>query len=707
MVEICEALQLFKQKIQDVVKVAHQISEDDQKVAQELWAEAYEEIQDIWKSNSFAQGNTIQDVNNERQEQRCREEKENRVHIEKEGIEVHCIEEIKKENTENTADLLGSGIGSGHEVQSVHLMISADPGLISGMNSFRKAESRSKSESEFKCKICMKGFRSALALRKHMSVHKNESNLDLEKQPLQSHKGKVKFASDDRPFKCGHCSSAFKTRGNLVRHKATHTGDKPWECSLCGKSYTEKRSLTVHMRTHTGERPYKCGHCSSAFKTRGNLVRHKATHTGDKPWECSLCGKSYTEKRSLTVHMRTHTGERPYMCTICHKRFTQSGVLQTHMLTHSDKFAHLCDICGRSFRQRSQLVTHRRRHQGIRPFACSECESKFTTKGDFDRHLRTHTGERPHHCDVCGSSFARAQTLQEHKNRHFNFKPYICKICGKSFYELTACSRHIKSTHGRDGSNASPSDNIIRSSSARAYQDEIKERRNEEITPLSKEDQTKFITVHDEKIEIIEASEQTTINDRYPSQNTKLVCKDCGSSFSSYKGLNAHGRYCKHKKKNNYEAEPNPRLSTKITARLPGVPVTQWLAEHTASYSSINQGDDLDESESSKSKGDCTAEETCEPVEYIQEIEDSSVSHAVSIDEDGSITSLPLSQLAPIHIQLESDYMVVLSNGSRVQDGASTSFQERDIHQVEVDEQSHSISEEEASEQRITLVLNP
>ncbi|XP_064107409.1 zinc finger protein 501-like [Macrobrachium nipponense] len=339
------------------------------------------------------------------------------------------------------------------------------------------------------------------------------------------------------------------------------------------------------------------------------------------------------------------------------QKIHQSGVLQTHMLTHSDKFAHLCDICGRSFRQRSQLVTHRRRHQGIRPFACSECESKFTTKGDFDRHLRTHTGERPHHCDVCGSSFARAQTLQEHKNRHFNFKPYICKICGKSFYELTACSRHIKSTHGRDGSNASPSDNIIRSSSARAYQDEIKERihlvqntasdgvfternvviqENEEIT-LSKEDQTKFITVHDEKIEIIEASEQTTINDRYPSQNTKLVCKDCGSSFSSYKGLNAHGRYCKHKKKNNYE----------------GVPVTQWLAEHTASYSSINQGDDLDESESSKSKGECAAEETCEPVEYIQEIEDSSVSHAVSIDEDGSITSLPLSQLAPIHIQLE------------------------------------------------------
>ncbi|XP_066952381.1 zinc finger protein ZFP2-like isoform X2 [Macrobrachium rosenbergii] len=670
MVEIREALQLFKQKIQDVVKVAHQISEDDQKVAQELWAEAYEEIQDIWKNNSFVQGNTIQIVNKEKQEQKCREEKENRVHIAKEGIEVHCIEEIKKENTEITADLLGGGIGSGHEVQSVHLMISADPGLISGMNSFRKAESRSKTESEFKCNICMKGFRSALALRKHVSVHKNESNLDLEKQPLQSHKGKVKFASDDRPFKCGHCSSAFKTRGNLVRHKATHTGDKPWECSLCGKSYTEKRSLTVHMRTHTGE--------------------------------------------------------RPYMCTICHKRFTQSGVLQTHMLTHSDKFAHLCDICGRSFRQRSQLVTHRRRHQGIRPFACSECESKFTTKGDFDRHLRTHTGERPHHCDVCGSSFARAQTLQEHKNRHFNFKPYICKICGKSFYELTACSRHIKSTHGRDGSNASPSDNIIRSSSARSYQDEIKERihlvqnttsdgvfternvviQESEDIALSKEDQTKFITVHDEKIEIIEASEQAAINDRYPSPNTKLVCKDCGSSFSSCKGLNAHGRYCKHKKKNNYE-EPNPRLSTKITARLPGVPVTQWLAEHTASYSSINQGDDLDESENSKSKVDGAAEETCESVEYIQEIEDSSVSHAVSIDEDGSITSLPLSQLAPIHIQLESDYMVVLSNGSRVQDGASTSFQERDIHQVEVDEQSHNISEEEASEQRITLVLNP
>ncbi|XP_068234722.1 zinc finger protein ZFP2-like isoform X2 [Palaemon carinicauda] len=660
--------------IQEVVKVAHQINKNDQKVAHELWSKAYKEIQVVWKTNSDPQENTSWNRAKEKEEQKCRNEVQKEIHGEKEltrtkGIEVHCLEEIKKENTEVTTDLRGSG--SGHEVQSVHLMISADPGLISGMNSFRKAECRSKIENEFRCNICMKGFRSALALRKHMSNHSKESKLDLDKQSIHTHKGKVRFASDDRPFKCGHCSSAFKTRGNLIRHKATHTGDKPWVCSLCGKSYTEKRSLTVHMRTHTGE--------------------------------------------------------RPYMCTICHKRFTQSGVLQTHMLTHSDKFAHLCDICGRSFRQRSQLVTHRRRHQGIRPFACSECESKFTTKGDFDRHLRTHTGERPHHCDVCGSSFARAQTLQEHKNRHFNFKPYICKVCGKSFYELTACSRHIKSTHGRDGSKTSPSDNIIRSSSIRTYQDEGKEginlvqnttndevfterniviQENEDIV-FSKEEQSKFITVHDEKMEVIEATEKATMNDGYVSQNTKMVCKDCGSSFSSYKGLNAHGRYCKHKKKTGNYEEPNPRLSTKITARLPGVPVTQWLAEHTASYSSISQSDDLEESENSKSKVVGTAEETCESVEYIQEIEDNSVSHAVSIEEDGSITSLPLSQLAPIHIQLENDYMVVLSNDTRVQDGGSTSFQERDIHQVEVDEQSHSISEEEASEQRITLVLNP
>ena len=84
-----------------------------------------------------------------------------------------------------------------------------------------------------------------------------------------------------------------------------------------------------------------------------------------------------------------------------------------------------------------------------------------------------------------------------------------------------------------------------------------------------------------------------------------------------------------------------------------GVPVTQWLAEHATGYNSVTpEEDQVDGTENSGLK----IEETCESIEYIQEIEDNNVGHAVSIDEDGSITSLPLSQLAPIQIQLESEF---------------------------------------------------
>nr|XP_053655560.1 gastrula zinc finger protein XlCGF57.1-like [Cherax quadricarinatus] len=407
-----EDLQLWKHKLDEIVTLSSQLQPGDHKVAKKFWYAALKQIQTLWNKSSPVQisergvdgqlpgdesstENTtchlftdwkrnIQQPKIELPVINRKMNKEVKHNHRRMSNEEHSVKnEVKQEpiNTQEWESQDRTKNNDPNEVQSVHLMISADPILVPNMNKFRR-------------------------------VYKNEVT------------GKTETA-----YQCEKCPKQCRTALALYKHRSSHT--KSLECSICHQRLSNRHALNVHKRTHTGERPYECTKCSSRFTTRGNLARHLASHDGEKPWQCSVCAKRYTEKKSLKVHLRTHTGEKPYACTQCPKRFSQSGILQAHMLIHTDQFAHLCDICGRSFRQRSQLITHHLRHEGVRPFACPECERRFTTKGDMDRHLRIHTGERPFHCDVCGSSFARPQTLQEHKNRHFNFKPYVCKICSK------------------------------------------------------------------------------------------------------------------------------------------------------------------------------------------------------------------------------------------------------------------------------------
>ncbi|XP_069975803.1 zinc finger protein 436 [Penaeus vannamei] len=712
MEERSEGLRLWKNKLDDIVSLASQLQPEDHKVAAEIWFAALKQIQTLWSKAQLSPSrecvselSSLEDVNSlstrkttvfqdeehsnnnaasiniSNQTINRRNGKEGRrdmfqqhplspsaaKKIKKEHQDPE--EEVDEEDLQNVKALVkqevmngeesqrNSGDENENEVQSVHLMISADPVLVPNMSKFKKVQ---------------------------------KSNAS----------GKTETA-----YQCEKCPKQYRTPVALYKHRSTHT--KNLECQICHQRLSNRHALNAHKRTHTGERPYECTKCSSRFTTRGNLARHIAGHEGKKPWQCDICGKRYTEKKSVKVHMRTHTGEKPYACSVCPKRFSQSGILQAHMLIHTDQYAHLCDVCGRSFRQRSQLITHHLRHEGVRPYSCTECERKFTTKGDMERHMRTHTGERPYHCDVCGSSFARPQTLQEHKNRHYNFKPYVCKICGKSFHELAACSRHVKGQHGREPAAAS----IIRLNSQNQQEgrkerillthvdeDDEENRNEDEDVDNDGEEDTRdgseadkdeegdikhhiFVmhTADSEETKLITIAEQSVTHaETISRQGSAVTCEGCGTLMSSMAVLKNHARQCKAQA---------------------GVSVAEWLVHGSAGSPSSGMEITVGESGASGDLG--CVEESSSGLECVKEVDSSGLSHAVTISEDGSITSVPLSQLAPLHLQLENDYMVVLSDDTRAQE-ATSSFQTQDLQQV--DESTLTGTDSETSQPRITLV---
>ena len=67
---------------------------------------------------------------------------------------------------------------------------------------------------------------------------------------------------------------------------SVHTPDnlKPYQCQICvpPRGFATKWNLFEHMNKHTNERPFKCRNCPSAFATTSSRCHHEKSCGGAK-----------------------------------------------------------------------------------------------------------------------------------------------------------------------------------------------------------------------------------------------------------------------------------------------------------------------------------------------------------------------------------------------------------------------------------------
>ncbi|XP_010795358.1 zinc finger protein ZFAT isoform X1 [Notothenia coriiceps] len=185
-----------------------------------------------------------------------------------------------------------------------------------------------------------------------------------------------------RAEKCPYCESYFlKNSSDFQRHIWAHQGVKPYVCGVCDYAGRSRSNLKTHMNRHNTEKRHLCDLCGKKFKSKVTLKSHRLSHTNEgKRFQCSECDFTSASNPSLLRHMEQHAEFKPFRCAHCHYSCNIAGPLKRHYkIKHPDQ---KYQNAGPGLPNPDAL-----KQQG--GMKCPECEFVYGTKWELNRHLKS------------------------------------------------------------------------------------------------------------------------------------------------------------------------------------------------------------------------------------------------------------------------------------------------------------------------------
>jgi len=248
------------------------------------------------------------------------------------------------------------------------------------------------------CPICLKVFRVASYLRKHLQTTHNQAKNEI----------------------CRFCSASFKDRTSLKNHIKGHTDERPFPCTRCNKSFRRKESLVYHENSHDNKRSIICSHCGKNFRNLRDMRSHEALkHSSQqfKKFDCKLCQFDFGSKSALDEHKILHHGKKVFFCRECQKKFATNSNLEEHLRSHTGSKPFQCSFCPKAFKRKAHKELHEKRHNLTGKYSCPQCNKRFPQQSELVKHMSVHM-VKYFKCTVCKQSYSSKSQLKEHMECH-------------------------------------------------------------------------------------------------------------------------------------------------------------------------------------------------------------------------------------------------------------------------------------------------
>ncbi|XP_048202155.1 zinc finger and BTB domain-containing protein 21 isoform X1 [Perognathus longimembris pacificus] len=287
----------------------------------------------------------------------------------------------------------------------------------------------------------------------------NFPDSDLNKEEF----GELEGTRPNKKFKCKHCLKIFRSTAGLHRHaNMYHNPEKPYACDICHKRFHTNFKVWTHCQTQHGvvknpspassshavldekfqrklidivrEREIKKalviklryskpgflgpGSCPTQQVIKRNLrSRAKGAHI------CAYCGKAYRFLSQFKQHIKMHPGERPLGVNKVAKpkeRVPLTGAVES-------KEVYPCRLCNAKL-------------------------SSLLEQGNHERLCRNTTV-----CPYCSLRFFSPALKQEHEDR-CEYKKLTCLECMRTFKSSFSIWRHQVEVHNQNS--MAPADHV-------------------------------------------------------------------------------------------------------------------------------------------------------------------------------------------------------------------------------------------------------
>ncbi|XP_043927060.1 zinc finger and BTB domain-containing protein 21 [Protopterus annectens] len=272
-------------------------------------------------------------------------------------------------------------------------------------------------------------------------------------------------ANVNKKFKCRNCIKIFRSTAGLNRHvNMYHNPEKPYSCDICYKRFHTNFKVWTHCQTQHGivKNPSPASGASGNATVLDEKYQRKLTDiVREREIKKALIAKLRRGRHGLqgqSISQASHIIKKnfksrnkgAYICTYCGKLYRFLSQFRQHLKMHSGEKA------GENSRPiKPKISNHTEQTEERLPYECRLCHSRFSSLTEHTHHERLCSNATV--CPYCSLRFSNPQLKQEHKAQ-CEYKKLTCLECLRTFKSSFSIWRHQVEVHNQN--TMAPTENL-------------------------------------------------------------------------------------------------------------------------------------------------------------------------------------------------------------------------------------------------------